>query len=81
VTTGYDTVMVLAQAMEEAGTTDGDEVARAMETMQFDLLTGKLDWGTAAEDHLPNKEAAMVSLSGGETEFEGWLMPSWTPEK
>ena len=81
VTTGYDTVMVLAQAMEKAGTTDGAEVAKAMETMQFDLLTGKLDWGTAAEDHLPNKEAAMVSLSGGATKFEGWLMPSWTPEK
>jgi branched-chain amino acid transport system substrate-binding protein len=81
VTTGYDTVMVLAQAMEEAGTTEGAEVAKAMETMQFDLLTGQLDWDTAAEDHLPDKEAAMVSLSGGETEFEGWLMPSWTPEK
>ena len=81
VTTGYDTVMVLAQAMEKAGTTDGAEVAKAMEAMQFDLLTGKLDWGTAGEDHLPNKEAAMVSLSGGETAFEGWLMPSWTPEK
>lgn len=81
VTTGYDTVMVLAQAMEEAGSTDGAEVAKAMESMSFDLLTGKLDWGTAAEDHVPNKEAAMVSLSNGETRFEGWLMPSWTPEK
>jgi branched-chain amino acid transport system substrate-binding protein len=81
VTTGYDTVMVLAQAMEKAGTTDGAEVAKAMETMRFDLLTGKLDWGTAAEDHLPKKEAAIVSLSGGETKFEGWLLPSWTPEK
>jgi branched-chain amino acid transport system substrate-binding protein len=81
VTTGYDTVMVLAQAMEEAGSTDGAEVAEAMESMSFDLLTGKLDWGTAAEDHVPNKEAAMASLSDGETRFEGWLMPSWTPEK
>lgn len=81
VTTGYDTVMVLAQAMEEAGSTDGAEVAKAMENMSFDLLTGKLDWGTAAQDHVPNKEAAMVSLSDGEPRFEGWLMPSWTPEK
>ena len=81
VTTGYDVVMLLAQAMEEAGSTDGAEVAKAMESMTFDLLTGKLDWGTAAEDHVPNKEAAMVSLADGEPRFEGWLMPSWTPEK
>ncbi len=81
VATGYDTVMVLAQAMEEAGSVNGADVAKAMEDSQFSLLTGKLDWGTAAEDHMPNKEAAMVSLTGGDAGFEGWFMPSWAPEK
>ena len=81
VTTGYDTVMVLAKAMEEAGTTGGAEVAKAMEDMQFELLTGHLDWSAAADGHEPAKEAAMASINGGETMFEGWFLPSWTPER
>lgn len=80
VATGYDTVMVLAEAMEKAGTTDGAAVAKAMEDTEFSLLTGKLDWSTAAEGHEPMKEAAMASVSGGSTAFEGWFKPSWAPE-
>lgn len=80
VTTGYDTVMVLAEAMEKAGTSDGAEVAEAMESTEFSLLTGKLDWSTAEEGHEPAKEAAMVSLSGGDTAFEGWFLPTWAPQ-
>ena len=63
---------------------DRDHLSQVLATFGVILFLNeavKLDWGTAAEDHLPNKEAAMVSLSGGETAFEGWLMPSWTPEK
>lgn len=80
VATGYDAVMVLAQAMEEAGSTDGAEVAKAMEELEFELLTGKLNWGTAAEGHAPDKEAAIVTISGGETAFDGWYRAEWTPE-
>ena len=80
VTTGYDTVMVLAQAMEEAGSTDGAAVADAMETMEFELLTGNLDWSTAEEGHEPNKEVAMVSSDGTGTQFEGWYLPEEVPE-
>lgn len=79
VTTGYDTVNVLAQAMEAAGTTDGAKVALQMEELDFTLLTGKLNWSTAAEGHEPKKEAAMVSIQNGETTFEGWFMPEWAP--
>ncbi len=80
VTTGYDTVMVLAQAMEEAGSTDGDAVADAMETLEFELLTGNLDWSSAEENHVPSKEVAMVSSDGTATQFEGWYLPEWVPE-
>ncbi len=79
VTTGYDTVMVLAQAMEDAGSTEGDQVAKAMEGTEFSLLTGKLTWSDAASGHEPAKEAAMVSLSEGETAFEGWYLPEEIP--
>ncbi|MDY0339641.1 MAG: ABC transporter substrate-binding protein [Coriobacteriia bacterium] len=76
---GYDAVMILAQAMEEAGTTDGAEVAKAMETMTFDLFTGTLEWSDAASGHEPNKAAALVKLDGGVNTFIGWGTPDYLP--
>ncbi|MEL7668125.1 MAG: ABC transporter substrate-binding protein, partial [Actinomycetota bacterium] len=76
---GYDVVMVLAQAMEEAGTTDGAEVAKAMESMTFDCLTGELDWADAAGGHEPNKAAAVVKLDKGVPSFIGWRTPEFLP--
>jgi branched-chain amino acid transport system substrate-binding protein len=76
---GYDAVMVLAQAMEEAGSTDGAEMAKAMEEMTFDLFTGKLDWSDAASGHEPNKAAALVELQAGTPKFLGWKIPEKIP--
>jgi len=76
---GYDAVMVLAQAMEAAGSTDGAEMALAMEEETFDLLTGELDWSDAASGHEPNKAAALVELQGGEPSFIGWVIPESIP--
>jgi len=76
---GYDAVMVLAQAMKAAGSTDGAKVAKAMEDGQFDLLTGKLDWSDAASGHQPNKAAALVQIQGGKNEFIGWVTPEKIP--
>jgi branched-chain amino acid transport system substrate-binding protein len=79
VANGYDTVNVLAAAMEEAGTTDGAAVAEQMTKMTFDLLTGQLKWSSADTGHEPQKEAAMVSLVKGEPNFNRWLKPEWAP--
>ncbi|MDI6692703.1 MAG: ABC transporter substrate-binding protein [Anaerosomatales bacterium] len=76
---GYDVVMVLAQAMEKAGTTDGAAVAKAMEDMTFDCLTGKLDWAPADKGHEPNKAAALVELVAGKPKFLGWVIPEKIP--
>lgn len=76
---GYDAVMVLAQAMEEAGSTDGAEMAKAMEETTFDLLTGELQWSDAASGHEPNKAAALVKLTAGKPEFLGWKVPEKLP--
>jgi len=76
---GYDVVMVLAQAMEEAGSTDGAEMAKAMEETTFDLFTGKLDWSDAASGHEPNKAAALVELKAGQPLFLGWKTPEKIP--
>ena len=76
---GWDTVKVLAQAIEKAGTTEGAAVAKAMEDMQFDLLSGQLDWTSAAEGHQPLKAAAIVQVQGGKPSFLGWARPASPP--
>ncbi|MEN6430679.1 MAG: ABC transporter substrate-binding protein [Coriobacteriales bacterium] len=77
---GYDAMMVLAQAMEKAGTTDGAAVAKAMETTEFDLFTGKLSWSDAASGHEPHKSAVMVELVKGQPKFLGWFTPEKQPK-
>jgi len=80
VATGYDTIMVMAQAIEKAGTTDGAKVANVMENTEFDLLTGKLKWSDAATGHEPNKEAVLVELQKGKPSFLGWRRPAKVPK-
>jgi branched-chain amino acid transport system substrate-binding protein len=77
---GYDVIYVLAKAMEKAGTTDGAAVAKAMEDMEFDNLSGHLDWSDAASGHRPTKAAALVVLVAGKPKFLGWVTPETLPE-
>jgi branched-chain amino acid transport system substrate-binding protein len=79
VATGWDVVMILAQSMEKAQTTDGARVAKAMEEIEFTLLTGKLDWSTADQGHAPNIEAALVQIQNGAPSFIGWGKPENPP--
>lgn len=76
---GYDAVMMLAEAMEIAGTTEGAAVAKAMEENTFDLFTGQLQWSDAASGHEPNKAAALVQLNAGTPKFMGWVIPEKIP--
>ncbi len=79
VATGWDVIMVLTQAMEKAGSTDGAAMAKAMESNEFSLLTGKLKWSDAASGHVPDIEAALVSLDVGTPSFIGWFRPAYLP--
>lgn len=79
VSTGWDTVMMMAQAIEAAGSTDGAAVAKALEDGEFDLLTGKLDYADAEGGHMPNKAAAVIRLQGGKPSFVGWRTPETVP--
>ncbi|MEZ5931120.1 MAG: ABC transporter substrate-binding protein [Alphaproteobacteria bacterium] len=79
VATGWDTVMMLAQAIEAAGSTEGDAVAKALEDGQFKLLTGDLDYRTADEGHAPDKAAVLVEIKEGKTNFLGWRTPTNPP--
>ena len=79
VAVGWDTIMMLAQAMEIAGSTEGAAVAKALEENEFDLLTGKLSYSSAADGHYPAKAAAMVALDKGMPSFLGWRQPANPP--
>jgi branched-chain amino acid transport system substrate-binding protein len=79
VATGWDVVMILAQAMQKAGSTDGAAMAKAMENTEFSLLTGKLKWSSAADGHTPDIEAPMVMLDHAQPKFIGWLRPTNIP--
>jgi branched-chain amino acid transport system substrate-binding protein len=79
VSTGWDTVMMMAEAVKAAGSTDGAAVAKALEDGEFKLLTGDLNYGTAEEGHAPNKAAVMIELKGGKPSFVGWRRPESVP--
>lgn len=79
VATGWDVVMMLAEAIEAAGTTEGAALAKALEEGEFDLLTGKLTYRSADEGHAPDKAAVLVEIQGGKTSFIGWRQPKNPP--
>ena len=78
---GWDVVMVYAQAIEAAGTTDGAAVADKMEEMVFDLLSGHMDWSSAEEGHFPDKEVTLVELQGAKPSFIGWFTVENPPDR
>jgi len=80
VATGWDTIMLMAEAVKMAGTTDGAAVAMALEEGQFKLLTGDLSYRSAADGHQPDKAAVLIELKGGTPQFLGWRTPENPPK-
>ena len=80
VATGWDTVMLMAEAVKMAGTTDGAAVAAALEEGEFKLLTGDLAYKNAEEGHAPDKAAVLIELKGGKPGFLGWRRPETIPD-
>jgi branched-chain amino acid transport system substrate-binding protein len=76
---GWDTVNIIAQAIERAGTTEGAALAKAMEELNYELLSGNLDWADAAGGHAPTKEAFILEVVNGEPTFVQRLNPEWAP--
>ena len=79
VATGWDTIMLMAEAVKMAGTTDGAAVAKALEEGEFKLLTGDLSYKNAEEGHAPDKAAVLVELKAGKPSFLGWRRPESIP--
>ncbi len=60
---GYDSIYVIAAAVEKAGSTDKADVIAAMTQIEVDGLTGYM---TFSEDGEPNKGANFVKIVNGE---------------
>lgn len=64
---GYDSVQILDQAIEAAGTTDAEAVVAAMQEIEYDGVTGHI---TFDENGDPIKDVAILKLEGGEVSLE-----------
>jgi len=76
---GWDTVNIIAESIERAGTTDGPALVQAMEGVTFDLLSGSLTWSDAASGHAPDKEAFILEVKNGEPTFVKKIKPEYVP--
>jgi branched-chain amino acid transport system substrate-binding protein len=77
---GWDSVMMVAAAMEEAGSTEGAKVSDALEEIEFEGLSGKTSYTDAEEGHRPIKEAFIDKLENGQPVFLERFVPSYEPE-
>lgn len=77
---GYDAVQIIAQAVEAAGSLDGDAVAEAMRSLQFSLLSGELDWGDVESGHETIKELFILEIQGGVPSFVTRFIPEFVPQ-
>ncbi|MGF7143726.1 branched-chain amino acid transport system substrate-binding protein [Anaerotaenia torta] len=59
---GYDSIYVIAAALEKAGSTDNDKLIAAMTQITVDGLTGSMTFNANGE---PNKGANFVEIRGG----------------
>jgi branched-chain amino acid transport system substrate-binding protein len=77
---GYDLIYVLKEAIEKAGTVEGDALADAMENTEFDTVQGgKLSWSDAEDGHVPSKEMVVLQVVDGDATFWGTYEASWIP--
>jgi branched-chain amino acid transport system substrate-binding protein len=69
----YDAVMVLAQAIRTAGTTDGTKVAKTLLQMKpYEGVTGSIKFDKNGD---PEKRAVIMKISNGKPEFLESLAP------
>jgi branched-chain amino acid transport system substrate-binding protein len=78
---GYDSVMVLAKAMEDAGTTEGAAVIAAIEKIKdMPAVAGNLSYGPSLAEHTPKKQVAIIRTVEGELTLASMYAPTQVPE-
>lgn len=71
-TLGYDAANMLLQAMSEANSTDPTEVAKALEKLEFNGVSGKI---TLDAQHNPVKSAVVLQVKDGEVHYYTTVNP------
>lgn len=71
-TLAYDATNILLLAMEEAGSTDPAAVAKALEDMSFDVVSGHISYD---ELHNPIKAAAILHIQDGKSIYMDTIAP------
>ena len=70
---GYDAMMILADAIKKAGTTDGDKVREALTTVKdYEAVTGKI---TIDEKRNATKSAVVLQVEGKTNKFVASVAP------
>ena len=71
-TLAYDATNILLLAMEEAGSADPEAVAKALEEMSFDVVSGHISYD---ELHNPIKAAAILHIENGKAVYMDTIAP------
>ena len=70
---GYDAMMILADAIKKAGTTDGDKVRAALASVKdYDAVTGKI---SIDDKRNATKSAVVLQVEGKENKFVASVAP------
>lgn len=64
---GYDTVYLYKQAVDEAGSTNWEDVVAALKDIKFEGITGSFSYD---ENNNPVKTAKMIEIKDGEYKFD-----------
>jgi branched-chain amino acid transport system substrate-binding protein len=68
----YDAAVILLASIEEAGVVDPTAVAKAMETIEVEAVSGLI---TFDAQHNPIKSAAILHVVDGQIVFEASVSP------
>ena len=70
---GYDAMMILADAIKKAGTTDGDKVRAALtDVKDYEAVTGKI---TIDDKRNATKSAVVLQVQGKDNKFVTSVAP------
>jgi branched-chain amino acid transport system substrate-binding protein len=76
---GWDTIMVIAQAIEDAGSDDPTAIRDAMEQItDLPSATGRTI-SYSPESHVPEKDVAVIEVVDGTFELRTWWQPANIP--
>ncbi len=75
---GYDTMRLIADAIQRAGSTDGKAIKKAIEeTKGFPGISGELNY--SAESHVPRKGVTMIEVKDGKFTLAKEIVPQKVP--